>query len=260
MEFMTTTFTRIHPPPAREVAGIHADVLFPGSHPGDPSLPFVAMNMVSSLDGKVSAGGKSGSIGSPVDREAMRTLRSKADAVMVGAGTLRAERVSLTSEGLRTPEPFAILASRTLDLPIRNLLHAEKERTIILTSEDSPRRRRDILEGYGIIVACGEGSCGATGLRDGLGRLKEEYGIGSILLEGGSVLNHSLVSGSLVSEIFLTVSPKLIGGESVGILSGEELSSFPEAELLSIHMERASSGSQTAPEVFLRYLLPAGFR
>ncbi|MDX6379365.1 MAG: hypothetical protein QOI57_389, partial [Rubrobacteraceae bacterium] len=49
--------------------------------------------MITSVDGKAAVGGKAGSIGSPTDRTVMRTLRSHADAVMIGAGTLRAERL-----------------------------------------------------------------------------------------------------------------------------------------------------------------------
>lgn len=247
---------RIHPLPAEEVHEIHGDVSFPGSHPEDPSLPYVAINMVSSLDGKTSAGGKSGSIGSPVDREVMRTLRSKADAVMAGAGTLRAEKASLTTEGRRSPEPFAILASRTLDLPTANLLHAESERAMILTQRGGPgamaeerRGRLERLEREGFTVVEEEG------LGAALRKAKSSHGIGSILLEGGPSLNHALAKEGLVSEIFLTLSPKTLGGESKGIMQGGETSDPREKTLLSVHKAYTPSGAGGS-ELFLRYRIP----
>jgi riboflavin-specific deaminase-like protein len=235
--------SRLYPLPSEDAREIHGDVAFPDSHPEDPSLPYVAINMVMSLDGKVSAGGKSGSIGGAADREAMRVLRSKADAVMIGAGTLRAEKASLTSEGRRNPEPLAVLVSATLDVPIRNLLHADKERTIILTSKAKgiDGSAKQILSGHAKVA-------GHIDLAEALRSLKESRGVNRILLEGGPTLNHSLVSDGLVSEVFLTISPKILGGtpeESAGIIAGERLDPRVGSELLSIH--------EVAGEVFLRY-------
>lgn len=242
---------RIYPPPAAEVAGIHADVSFPKSHPRDPSLPYVAINMVASLDGKVSSGGKSGSIGGPADREAMRTLRSKADAVMIGAGTLRAEKASLTSEGRRSPEPLAVLVSASLAVPIRSLLHAESERTIILTRESVGEPSLERFRGFAEVMECASDCASGMGhidLAGALRRLKEARGADRILLEGGPGLNHGIISRGLASELFLTISPKILGGppnESIGIVSGEMPDSGAAFELTSIH--------EAAGEVFLRY-------
>lgn len=243
--------SRLYPLPSEEVHEIHGDAAFSDSHPEDPSLPYLAINMVMSLDGKVSAGGKSGSIGSPSDRETMRILRSKADAVMIGAGTLRAEKASLTSEGRRDPEPLAILVSSTLDFPIRNLLHAVKERTIILTSESAGNQNCGMLGEHAEVVRCKTNhsqGIASIDLAEALRNLKGAWGVNRILLEGGPTLNHGLISDGLVSELFLTISPKILGGtsnESIGIVNGQTPDIGVDPKLVSIH--------ESIGEVFLRH-------
>jgi riboflavin biosynthesis pyrimidine reductase len=54
--------------------------------------PFVAMNFASTLDGRATIGGVSGPIGSETDTAMLAGLRKRFDAVMIGAGTMRAER------------------------------------------------------------------------------------------------------------------------------------------------------------------------
>lgn len=241
---------RIYPPPPEEVEAPYSELVLPGEHPEDPGLPYVIMNMVSSLDGKTSVDGKSGSIGTKTDRETMRVLRSKADAVMVGAGTLRAEKVSLTSEGRRSPEPLAILATGSLDLPMENLLHASKENTVILAPEDAAEEKKTLLSKRARILTPPSDKNGTIDFEKALGELKSSFGVNTLLLEGGPGLNHALVSRGLVCEIFLTLSPKLLGGNAraTGILAGERQETTASPELLSVH--KGPEG-----ELFLRYAL-----
>lgn len=56
--------------------------------------PFVAMNFVATVDGRATIGGRSGPIGSDVDTAMLSGLRTRFDAVMIGHGTMRAERYS----------------------------------------------------------------------------------------------------------------------------------------------------------------------
>ena len=93
------TILRLYPPPRQEVSAIYED-LSP-SWRRDGERPYVILNMVSSLDGRTAIEGKAAGIGSTTDRKTMRTLRSKVDAVMIGAGTLRAEKLSLGLKAMR---------------------------------------------------------------------------------------------------------------------------------------------------------------
>lgn len=65
----------------------------PGEH-AHADRPFVAMNFAATVDGRATIGGVSGPIGSATDTAMLVALRSRFDAVMIGAGTMRAERYS----------------------------------------------------------------------------------------------------------------------------------------------------------------------
>ena len=54
--------------------------------------PFIAMNFAATLDGRATIGGVSGPIGSETDTAMLAGLRKRFDTVMIGAGTMRAER------------------------------------------------------------------------------------------------------------------------------------------------------------------------
>jgi riboflavin-specific deaminase-like protein len=240
----------------------------PGST-GATLLPYVAINMVSSLDGKVSVSGKSGSLGSDKDRTVMRELRSRFDAVVVGAGTLRSETVSLTSEGRRTPEPYAVIPSASLDLDLENnLRNSEKDRTLVLTTRETLatareapeareklselEKRATVLEVEPVETIENPGLGSGIDLTAALELLLTRYAIDRVLVEGGPALNHALVKAGLVDEVFLTLAPKLLGGEpreSLNLLSGPTLKPTLGAALISAYPDRDTS------EVFLRYRL-----
>jgi riboflavin biosynthesis pyrimidine reductase len=89
-------------------------------------------------------------------------------------------------------------------------------------------------------------------LREALRSLKATNGVNGLLVEGGPRLNHSLISQNLADELFLTISPKLLGGlpgEALTMLEGNLLpaETRPAPELLSVYL----AGS----ELFLRYSL-----
>ena len=110
--------------------------------------PYLVLNMVSTLDGKATIDWRTKGISSDLDREPFHHLRTQADAVMVGAGTVRAERYGriAKSEALRgqaraeglNPDPLAVVVSARLDLPADlPLLQQEGEKVVIATGADA---------------------------------------------------------------------------------------------------------------------------
>src|ERR1700689_1510759 len=61
--------------------------------------PYVLLNMASTVDGRATIGGRSGPIGNRADHELFHALRTTVDAVLVGAGTVRAERYGRLGPG-----------------------------------------------------------------------------------------------------------------------------------------------------------------
>jgi len=217
----------------------------PGCH--DSSRPYVIINVVSSIDGKSTVKGRTAGLGDDADRQTMRNLRAKAGAVMVGAGTLRSERISL---GLDEPadgaQPLAVVATKSGDVPLeRNLiLHGSQE--VLLLSPEKPYGARD--ESSRWLRVPGDTS-GNMDLKEALKRLKSDYAVDLLLVEGGPTLNHALASHGLADELFLTFAPKLLGGEArdgLTILAGAPLPpGVLSPELLS--------GFLAGDELFLRY-------
>lgn len=246
---------------------VYSDISFPAATSIKGERPYVIINMVSSLDGRVASDGKASHIGSLTDRTVMRTLRSHADAVMVGAGTLRAEKLRLDvpvdlsykrkARGLN-PQPLAVVVTASGDIPLEeNLLGLSSENLLVLASSETPHPRVEALSR----TACVEvvpNEEGAENLRispaGALKVLKKRHAVDLLLIEGGPALNHALVSSGLADELFLTLAPKLLGGEGTGvflpILDGPTLpTGQTRPGLISIHL--------SGDELFLRYALSA---
>jgi len=218
--------------------------------------PFVMLNMVSTVDGRATLDGSSGRIGGSADRELFHELRATADAVMAGAGTVRAERYGRITRGQErarrrrerglSEEPLACIVSTSLSLPPDlPLLGDPAARVVIVTPSaaslpasaahiDYVRAQRD----------------GRLDLPAALSELRERLQVRTLLCEGGPHLAAQLLTAALVDELFLTLSPKLAGGagpseEDLRILAGRGLGSPIELELLSL----LASGSY----LFVRY-------
>jgi riboflavin-specific deaminase-like protein len=199
--------------------------------------PYVALNMVSSLDGKATIDWRTKGLSTELDRQLFHALRTQVDAVMVGAGTVRVERYGriAKSDELRDAreraglarEPVAVVVSARLDLPVDlPLLNEAGQRVVIATGSDAslPDTPADVeYERVG------------DDLPLLMARLRADHGIRSVLCEGGPTLNSFLLAAGLVDELFLTLNPKLAGGAAaLTIVAGRELVDPPELELISV--------------------------
>jgi riboflavin-specific deaminase-like protein len=196
--------------------------------------PYLILNMVSTLDGKSTLEWRTEGISSDTDRELFHQLRTQTDAVMVGAGTIRAERYGRLikrddlrekrrAEGL-DPDPLAVVVSATLDLPgDLPLLQEPEQRVLIATGSDARLHGTSAQIEY---AATGED------LPLLMARLRE-IGVRSVLCEGGPTLNSHLLAAGLVDELFLSLSPKLVGGAAaLTIVAGRELVEPVQLELV----------------------------
>ncbi|MGA3370288.1 MAG: dihydrofolate reductase family protein [Terracidiphilus sp.] len=210
-------------------------------HTPGAARPFVIANFVSTLDGVVSyeiknnSGGSTISGSNPADRFIMGLLRASADAVMVGAGTLR----DISPKSLWTPEyvypdakrPYAEYRINTLHKPEYPLLvivsgsgQLELERAIFRT----PAMRtvvittlagRDELTGRGaatlgsVEVHALNSSSGSIAPRAILQLLQSQFGVKTLLHEGGPRLFGQFLAADAVDEFFLTLSPQIAGRE-----------------------------------------------
>lgn len=197
--------------------------------------PFVATNFAVTVDGRATIDGVSGPIGSDADTEMLARLRTRFDAVMIGAGTMRAEnygrpvgnqeqREHRERLGLSN-DPLMVIVSGRLDLPWDAPLFTEGAgRVLIITSSETeppetatPLR---VLRHDGLVD-----------LDSALQHLREERGVRALLCEGGPHLHGELWAAGLVDELFLTTAPKLTGGDAPRIVEGLNAPLAEELEL-----------------------------
>jgi riboflavin biosynthesis pyrimidine reductase len=213
--------------------------------------PFVYVNMIMTVDGRSAVDGRSSALGDEADLETLLELRTAADAVLIGTGTLRAEgyarlvgneerrgrRVAL---GL-TADPLAVLISRRFDIPWEAGLFQAAEQPVLIysgvdgTAPDVPAPVE--------VVSAASPAAALTDLR--------RRGVRALLCEGGPTLNRSLLADGLVDELFVTVFPLLTGDDSEAtIIAGGRLPAPAGLKLLSVR--------QAGSELFLRYAVAGG--
>lgn len=203
-------------PPVDPVALYRSD-----DRPGTPQRPWVAINMVTSLDGATAVTGASAGLSSPADKVVFRTLRAVADVILVGAGTWRAEgyRPPRTSDddqqwrrrAGRAEHPRIAVVSGRLDLDRTTAFFTDTPtRPIVITTESSDADRRAELAEVADVVVAGTHSLDMGSALEQLGAA----GASVVVCEGGPTLNEALLSGSLVDEMCLTLAPLLAGGPS----------------------------------------------
>jgi riboflavin-specific deaminase-like protein len=215
---------RLHPDPA-ETTPIDQYTRLRLGEKAPPDRPYVVSNFVTSLDGRATLRGRAGPLGSATDKEVLHVLRTQADAVMIGAGTMRAEcygrlvpdprfrGLRERQEGLAS-DPLAVIVTRSLDLPWEcGLFSGGWGRVLIATSSgddipDLPTATRvwrfdDPVDPVQL-----------------LRRLRSERGVRALLCEGGPHTHAQLVEQHLVDELFVTLAPKLAGGSGPNLIEG----------------------------------------
>lgn len=231
------TLRRLWPSPGALTPEEHAASLdFAARAPA--GRPFVALNMVSTVDGRASVAGRTAPISSAADRRLFHALRGRVDAVMVGAGTLRTERYGrLVRDPARrelrvaaglAADPLAIVVSGRLDLACDLPLLADAaSRVVVVTASGASLR--------GCAAQVEYLRCSPVDLAAALRRLHDELGVCSILCEGGPSLNASLLAAGLVDELHLTVVGKLAAGAgALTIIGGAPIDEPVEARLASL--------------------------
>ncbi|WOI35080.1 bifunctional diaminohydroxyphosphoribosylaminopyrimidine deaminase/5-amino-6-(5-phosphoribosylamino)uracil reductase RibD [Tritonibacter scottomollicae] len=200
--------------------------------------PFVTLKLASSFDGRIATGsGQSQWITGPEARRVVHAMRARHDAVMVGAGTARADDPSLTVRDLGIDDqPARVVVSRHLDLPLMSkLARSAREVPLYLchgTGADVERLRA--WEGLGATLL----SCSALGTQIDPHDLLQQLGsagLTRVFCEGGSALAATLLAHDLVDELVGFTAGLSIGAEglpSIGALGIGRLAEAPRFELV----------------------------
>ncbi len=172
--------------------------------------PYVHAKWAMSLDGKIATRtGRSKWISGEESRRLTHQLRGRMDAIIVGAGTVRADDPLLTARPTATRLATRIVLSSSGMLPDGcRLLATAKEASVIVATlagrgDEARRHGCEVLE----LPAENDRPAAAELLRE-LGRRR----MTNVLVEGGAAVLGSFHDAALIDELHVFVAPKLIGG------------------------------------------------
>ncbi|TNF63620.1 MAG: bifunctional diaminohydroxyphosphoribosylaminopyrimidine deaminase/5-amino-6-(5-phosphoribosylamino)uracil reductase RibD [Rhodobacteraceae bacterium] len=194
--------------------------------------PFVTLKLAASLDGRIAtATGQSKWITGAEARRAVHAMRARHDAVMVGAGTARADDPSLTVRDLgMAHQPVRVVVSRRLDLPLLGQL-ARSARDLpvwLLHGTDADPERQRAWEGLGARLM----PCARVGVHlDPADVLRQlgAAGLTRVFCEGGGALSASLLAADLVDELAVFQAGMAIGAEGLPMIGAMGLDRLENA-------------------------------
>lgn len=191
--------------------------------------PFLTLKLAGTLDGRIAtASGESQWITGPEARRAVHMMRARHDAVMVGAGTLRADDPALTVRGLGiTGQPVRIVVSRAAKLPLTSQL-AQTARQIPVWLCHGPEA--DVAEW----VARGAVSlpctvCAGQVEPEAMMQALATAGITRVFCEGGGMLAASLLGAGLVDALVVMTAGRAIGAEGTPSLAAMGIGRLADA-------------------------------
>lgn len=218
--------------------------------------PFVIMKTAMTLDGKIATStGASKWVTGEAAREEVHRLRNRVSAIMVGVNTVLRDDPELTT---RLPDggtdPVRVIVDSTLRIPLdaKVLTLDSPKKTVVATTERADREKLAALSAMKnvevILVPEKASRVDLPWLMGWLGECR----IDSVLVEGGSELNFSMLEENLVDKVITFIAPKLFGGrEAKTPVGGEGFAKVEDAVVLKdIRME--TFGDDIMVEAYVR--------
>jgi len=167
--------------------------------------PSIGLCMVMSIDGSTVVEGRSTQLSNPADHDVVLALRSVADTIVVGAGTVREEMYDPPiKKGLRVG-----VVTRTGKMDLDTNLFTSGAGFLIMPEDIQTPVTDFKLD----VIKAGKGS---VDLNRAMAQLPGNF----VQLEGGALLNASMFAANLVDEINLTISPMVTGADSPRLANG----------------------------------------
>jgi len=207
--------------------------------------PRVLCNMAASIDGKIAPTRRDGPFAMSrglEDGRRMRALRSRSDAVVIGATNLRVDDPDLMPSRLRV---VVTRSGDRVDPGAKMFGPALGGEAIVAHASTMPEGTRALLRPHATLLELGASEVDLGRLVAWLGT---ERGCRVVLCEGGGVLNAALLSARALDELHVTVVPRLLGGALAPTIvegPGGPPDTFPDAELAAVE--------RIGDELFLSY-------
>lgn len=191
--------------------------------------PKIHAHFAMTADGKISTKNLTPSqFTSPADKARLGEIRAQHDAILAGRGTVSADTMSMriSSEKLRAdrvqrglpPEPLRVVISNAGKIdPLWKIFQHTGSPIVILSTTRMPQKLRATLAPLCDLHLY---ESAFVPLPAALSMLRAEYGVKSLVCEGGGALLRSLAAAGFLDEIHLTLAPVLFGGAAAPTLSG----------------------------------------
>ncbi len=219
--------------------------------------PHVSVNFAITWDGRITTRrGAPVEFSSKLDKRRLLEIRSAADAVLVSATTAGADRMTIgmplpelraEREGRgQAPYPLRVLLSNSGRIsPDLHLFSKPISPILIFSTKRMPRRTQAALASKATLHLAPEPQ---VDLREMMRTLRSQYSVRRLHCEGGGEVFRSLLALDLVDEIFLTICPRLFGGEKAPTLTGAPGEFLPRSIQARLRSMEVIEG-----ECFLRY-------
>ncbi|MGE0683754.1 MAG: bifunctional diaminohydroxyphosphoribosylaminopyrimidine deaminase/5-amino-6-(5-phosphoribosylamino)uracil reductase RibD [Candidatus Binatia bacterium] len=203
--------------------------------------PMVTLKLAASLDGRIAtANGDSQWISGALSRRLVHEMRNRVDAILVGAGTVRADDPQLTCRIRGGRDPLRVILDGRLSISptARVCTQTSSAKTLVVTTENNRlKRKRDELEKIGVEVlrlAGEQGRVHFLPLLQELGR----RGLKHLMIEGGGQVAAAALKESVIDKVLFFYGPKLLGGEGmpmVGPLGVDRVAAGLKLHTIELH-------------------------
>ena len=206
--------------------------------------PYVILNAAMTLDGKIATKTGSSEISGKEDLERVHEIRKNVDGIMVGIGTVLADDPRLTVHKIdakKEDNPLRIVVDNKARTPLNFRILNDDAETIIAVSslcdenfanadKEAVKRAKELEKKVNVYYSSSE-------TVDLIEFMEHLYSIGieSVMLEGGSTLNFSMIRDGLIDEIRICIAPMVVGGkDSKTFFDGEGFDYMKDAVQLEL--------------------------
>ena len=219
--------------------------------------PHVLMISEITADGKLTLGkGVSSKLlmkyMSPEAEVMLHETRAAYDAIMVGSNTIRIDNSNLTVRLVEGKSPLRVIPNASADLPLdSNVFNVKNAPTVLAVTKKAPESRLEEFRKLGVfVVTAGEDHIDFPLL---MNILCEQFGITSLIIEGGPTLNWFMLHDKLVDEIRLIHMPFIVGGaDTPSLVGGARLGS--ENDMIKLDLKSTKMvGSNLVTEYDVKY-------
>ncbi|MDD5959446.1 MAG: 2,5-diamino-6-(ribosylamino)-4(3H)-pyrimidinone 5'-phosphate reductase [Methanobrevibacter wolinii] len=180
--------------------------------------PYVILNAAMTLDGKIATKTGSSEISCKEDLIRVHKLRYEVDGIMVGINTVIEDNPKLTVSKIpakKEDNPIRVVVDSKGRTPLNYKILNDMAPTIIAVAEEYTKTKKvKKLSKYADIFPSGKKHVNLVKLMDYL----YKKGIKTLMLEGGSTLNFSMIKEGLIDEIRICIAPMVVGGKDAKTL------------------------------------------